>query len=60
MLDRAASHAAASPSGRPQPPTCYVHWSPDSEVLPLEPASADRERRGSRGLAAGVPLHTRS
>ncbi|KAI7842365.1 hypothetical protein COHA_004004 [Chlorella ohadii] len=44
MLERARSHAEASSSGRAHPPTRYVHWQPDSEVLPLEPASADRER----------------
>lgn len=46
MLERARSHAEASSSGRAHPPTRYVHWQPDSEVLPLEPASADRERVG--------------
>ncbi|PRW59398.1 methyltransferase At1g22800 [Chlorella sorokiniana] len=41
MLERARSHAAASSSGRAHPPTRYVHWQPDSEVLPLEPSGAD-------------------
>lgn len=43
MLERARSHAEASSSGRVHPPTRYLHWQPDSEVLPLEPASADCE-----------------
>lgn len=49
MLERARSHAAASSSGRAHPPTRYVHWQPDSEVLPLEPASADCEWDMGRG-----------
>ncbi|EFN57644.1 hypothetical protein CHLNCDRAFT_142766 [Chlorella variabilis] len=41
MLERSRSHAEASSSGRQHPDTRYVHWPPASEVLPLEPASAD-------------------
>lgn len=49
MLERARSHTAASSSGRAHPPTRYVHWQPDSEVLPLEPTSADCEWDMGRG-----------
>jgi NADH dehydrogenase [ubiquinone] 1 alpha subcomplex assembly factor 5 len=55
MLDRARSHAHACSSGRPQPATRYVHWAPATEVLPLEPASADCELRA--GCCHAVAVH---
>lgn len=52
QLDRARSHAEASSSDRQQPPTQYVLWPPSSEILPLEPGSADCEPQASATATA--------
>ena len=46
--DEPGSNSAVGGGLLPSPPqalaTRYVHWDPASEVLPLEPGSADGER----------------